>query len=86
MIRLLRFKDLRERGVVNSWPQLKRLQEKHSFPMGRLISPNTRAWDEAEIEDWYRSCPTASAAPKGVAKTRRGNPRKKADTTEAATA
>jgi len=35
MIRLLRFRDLQERGIVKSWPQLKRLTEKYGFPKGR---------------------------------------------------
>jgi hypothetical protein len=29
---ILRFADLKERGITNSWPQLKRLQTLHNFP------------------------------------------------------
>jgi hypothetical protein len=36
---LWRFADLKQHGVVNSWPQLKRLQELHGFPPGRMLSP-----------------------------------------------
>jgi predicted DNA-binding transcriptional regulator AlpA len=86
MIRLLRFKDLHERGIVKSWPQLKRLTEKYGFPKGRMISPNIRAWDEAEIEQWFQTRPSGGPAPKGVAKTRRGNPHKAAGAAADATA
>ncbi len=43
---VLRFADLKKRGIVNSWPQLCRLMELHDFPPGRKLSPNTRAWLE----------------------------------------
>jgi predicted DNA-binding transcriptional regulator AlpA len=56
----LRFNDLRARGIVKSRPALKGLQEKSGFPSGRLIGPNTRAWDEeTEIAPWLASRPTA---------------------------
>jgi hypothetical protein len=59
MPRWLRFKDLQARGLVKSRPQLKNLQEKFGFPAGRLIGPNTRAWDlQAEVEPWEASRPT----------------------------
>jgi predicted DNA-binding transcriptional regulator AlpA len=87
MIRLsfLRFKDLQARNIVKSWPQLKRLIEKYSFPKGRMISPNIRVWTETEIQDYVESCPIEGPPPRGVAKKRRGRPRK-TDTTESATA
>jgi predicted DNA-binding transcriptional regulator AlpA len=88
MIRLLRFADLEARNIVHSWPQLKRLVEKHGFPKGRMISPNIRAWDEAEIDEWFKSRPSGGTELKGVARTRKGNPgkRKAAASTEATTA
>jgi predicted DNA-binding transcriptional regulator AlpA len=84
MIRLLRFRDLQERGIVKSWPQLKRLTEKYGFPKGRMISPNIRTWTEAEVDAWFESRPTTGPAPRGAAKTRRGRPRKAAANTDAA--
>jgi predicted DNA-binding transcriptional regulator AlpA len=63
MIRLLRFADLKERGITNSWPQLKRLQTLHNFPLGRMLSPQIRAWTEAEIDKWIDSRPVENAQP-----------------------
>lgn len=60
---LLRFADLQERGIVNSWPQLKRLQQDHDFPPGRMLSPNIRAWDEDEIDAWWKSRPAENDRP-----------------------
>ena len=73
---LLRMPDLKARGIVNSWPMLKRRIEHDNFPPGRMIGPNSRAWTEDEVEDWIASRPTAGPEPRGVAKHRRGRPRK----------
>jgi hypothetical protein len=63
MIFLLRFADLQARGIVNSWPQLKRLQQLHGFPLGRMLSPNIRAWTEEEIDAYFASRPVENARP-----------------------
>ena len=63
----LRFRDLQERGVVDSWPQLKRLQEKYGFPLGRMLAPNTRCWDEAEVDVWIASRPVENPRRQGAA-------------------
>jgi hypothetical protein len=68
MIRLLRFKDLRDRGIIGNWPMLKRRIERDGFPVGRMIGPNTRVWIEEEIEKWVKSRPIAGPAPRGIAK------------------
>jgi predicted DNA-binding transcriptional regulator AlpA len=73
---LLRMPDLKARRIVNSWPMLKRRIEYDNFPPGRMIGPNSRAWTEDEVEDWIASRPTAGPEPRGVAKRRRGRPRK----------
>jgi len=73
MIRLLRFKDLRDRGIINNWPMLKRRIAHDGFPIGRMIGPNTRAWTEEEVEKWIKSRPTAGPTPKGVAKRKAGD-------------
>jgi predicted DNA-binding transcriptional regulator AlpA len=74
MTTLLRFRDLKERGIVNSWPQLRRMIDLHEFPAGRLLSPNIRAWTGAEIDDWIASRPSrpvAGSSPlRGAAKAR----------------
>jgi Prophage CP4-57 regulatory protein (AlpA) len=68
MFSLLRFRDLKDRGIVNSWPQLKRLIELHGFPKGRLLSPNTRAWLGTEIDAWINSRPVEGGKLRGAAK------------------
>jgi predicted DNA-binding transcriptional regulator AlpA len=77
MIRLLRFRDLQDRGIVNSWPMLRRRIEGDGFPPGRMLGPNTRAWSEAEIDAWLKSRPSAGPAPRGAAKRRRDKARKR---------
>jgi predicted DNA-binding transcriptional regulator AlpA len=57
LVALLRYADLVERRFVRNRPQLKRLQEQHGFPRGRMLSPNTRTWTEQEIEEWYATRP-----------------------------
>ncbi|MFC3078195.1 helix-turn-helix transcriptional regulator [Phenylobacterium terrae] len=60
-IRLLRFADLKAAQVVTSWPQLKRLVEKHGFPAGYMLSPAVRVWDANAVEDWLESRRRAAA-------------------------
>ncbi len=60
---VLRFANLRARGIVNSWPQLRRLQQLHGFPRGRMLSPNIRAWTEEEVEAWVASRPIENIRP-----------------------
>jgi len=77
MIRLLRFRDLKERGIVNSWPMLRRCIERDGFPPGRMLGPNTRAWSEVEIDAWLKHRPIAGPSPRGAAKSRRDKARKR---------
>lgn len=60
MSKLLRFNDLKSRGIVTNWPTLLRWVESEGFPPGRMLGPNTRAWNEAEIENWIAARPAAS--------------------------
>jgi predicted DNA-binding transcriptional regulator AlpA len=60
---LLRFRDLHERGIARSWAQLARLVKKSGFPAGRMLSANTRVWDEAEIDRWFEARPTENDQP-----------------------
>jgi|AmaraimetFIIA100_FD_contig_51_6256073_length_1257_multi_5_in_0_out_0_2 predicted DNA-binding transcriptional regulator AlpA len=76
MIRLLRFKDLQARGIINNWPMLKRRIERDNFPCGVMVGPNQRAWIEEEVDAWIKSRPAVGPGPKGVAKSRCGRPRK----------
>jgi predicted DNA-binding transcriptional regulator AlpA len=58
---LLRYADLKARGVVSSRQQLKNLVEKYGFPPGRLLSANTRVWTDEEYAAWLDSRPTKGA-------------------------
>jgi hypothetical protein len=84
--RWLRFSDLKARGLVASWPALKLKIQLHGFPPGKMLGPNTRAWDEEEIEAWEASRPIAGPPPRGAAARPRGRPRKSStSSTERAT-
>ena len=61
-------RDLKERGIVTSWPALKRKIDREGFPIGFLLGPNTRAWTEEEITDWLASRPVGGPLnPRGIA-------------------
>jgi predicted DNA-binding transcriptional regulator AlpA len=68
-VKLIRYNDLVARGVVASRMTLWRLIREYNFPEGKLITPNARAWDEAEVDAWIASRPTARKA-----STRKANP------------
>lgn len=54
----LRFKDLKARGIVASWPALRYKIKNNGFPLGRLLGPNTRAWTVDEVQSWLDGLPT----------------------------
>ena len=75
--RFVRFRDLKARGIADSWAQLDNLIKKYGFPPGRMLGPATRVWDlEEEIEPWLASRPVDRPPPRGAAKARKGRPRK----------
>ena len=53
--RLVRFSELKERGIVGNWPTLRRLVERAGFPPGIRLGAQARAWPEAEIDAWLES-------------------------------
>jgi predicted DNA-binding transcriptional regulator AlpA len=53
--RYLRFRDLKERGIVGSWETLVELIDRCGFPRGFKFSHKIRSWDEAEIDAWIES-------------------------------
>jgi len=63
---IYRFKNLRERGIVDSRPQLKNLIDNYGFPPGRLLSPQVRGWTEEEVTEWLASRPTAPGVARGA--------------------
>ena len=60
--RFLRYKDLEERGIVNSWTALRYRIKNNGFPQGRYIGPNSRAWTEEEVQAWLEALPVTRAA------------------------
>ncbi len=56
-MKLLRYPDLVDRGVVRSRMTLKRLIDSQGFPPGCLVTPNSRVWPENEVDDWIKSRP-----------------------------
>jgi predicted DNA-binding transcriptional regulator AlpA len=54
-IRLVRFADLKDAGIVRNWPQLGRLIERDAFPKGFNLSANNRVWEKAEVDAWISS-------------------------------
>jgi predicted DNA-binding transcriptional regulator AlpA len=79
---LLRFDDLKKRGIVSNRPQLQQMISKYGFPPGRRISPNTRVWTDTEVTAFIETAPTErkTIAPSGR---RRGRPRKNPAVAEA---
>ena len=75
MNRLLRFRDLRERGIVRNRVTLKNWIRDLGFPPGQLTGPNTRTWGEGEVNDWLDTRPVAPK-PLPPARRPRGRPRK----------
>jgi Prophage CP4-57 regulatory protein (AlpA) len=66
MVTYLRFRDLKARGIVNTWPTLKSRIERAGFPPGQKLGPNTRAWREDEVQAWLDSRPTEFSLPQAL--------------------
>jgi predicted DNA-binding transcriptional regulator AlpA len=64
---LIRFKDLKQRGIVHSWAQLANLIKQENFPTGFYLSANTRCWDESSVESWLATRPAAGGREREVA-------------------
>jgi predicted DNA-binding transcriptional regulator AlpA len=56
---LVRYKDLVATGICDSYRQLYNMIDNDGFPPGMLLSPNVRAWNVADIEEWLSTRPTA---------------------------
>jgi predicted DNA-binding transcriptional regulator AlpA len=61
-VKFLRFKELKERGIVGNWPTLLAWVEHEGFPPGRWLGPNSRAWSEEEVAEWLASRPVERRA------------------------
>ena len=58
----VRFRDLRNAGIVDNWEQLRNLVADYHFPPGMLLSPNTRVWDIKDVRAWLASRPSDCGA------------------------
>ena len=61
MLKLLRFKHLKELGIVDNRVTLSRRIKEHGFPPGFLLGPNSRAWTQEEIEAYLKKLRAAEA-------------------------
>jgi predicted DNA-binding transcriptional regulator AlpA len=52
---LIRFRDLKERRIVENWPTLLRWIKREGFPAGIRLGPNARAFPRHEVEAWLES-------------------------------
>jgi predicted DNA-binding transcriptional regulator AlpA len=75
MRKRLRYADLERLGIVSNRVTLKNWIRDRGFPLGQLTGPNSRTWDEAEVQEWLDSRPTAPK-PAPAVKGHRGRPRK----------
>ena len=52
---LLRFADLKRRGIVQNWVTLGEWIRHRGFPPGYMLTPKHRCWPEAEVEAWLEA-------------------------------
>ncbi len=57
MLRILRFPDLQDAGIVDNRATLYRWIKDQGFPPGVLLGPNSRGWIEEDIVSWVHSRP-----------------------------
>jgi predicted DNA-binding transcriptional regulator AlpA len=53
--RFLRFRQLRQMGVVGDWITLLDYIERLGFPPGYKLSHKVRVWDEQSVLDWIEA-------------------------------
>ena len=62
----LRYRDLKDRGIVNNAVTLSRWIANEGFPHGFLLGPNTRVFSEAAVQVWLDSRPIENTRPQGA--------------------
>jgi predicted DNA-binding transcriptional regulator AlpA len=62
MKKLLRYDELKARGIVRNRMTLWRWIQKHGFPQAIELGPNSVAWDEAAVDAWLRQRPARSTS------------------------
>jgi len=53
-MKLLRYNDLKNRGIVRNRVTLARWLKNEGFPQPIRLGPNSIAWDESSIDAWLR--------------------------------
>jgi predicted DNA-binding transcriptional regulator AlpA len=77
MQKRVRYADLVALGIVNNRATLANWIKDRGFPAGQLTGPNSRTWDEGEVQSWLDSRPiTPKPIPPAGPGKRRGRPRK----------
>jgi len=56
MSKLLRLSDVQAKIGGLSRVTIWRLEQKERFPKRRVVTPKIVVWDEAEIDEWIKSC------------------------------
>jgi hypothetical protein len=56
-MRLVRYKQLHEDGIVNDRMSLRRKIQEEDFPKPLALGPNTLAWDSDEVQAWLAARP-----------------------------
>jgi predicted DNA-binding transcriptional regulator AlpA len=69
---LLRFRDLKQRKIVNNPVTLSRWIAREGFPRGFMLGPNTRVWRESDVNVWIDSRPVENERLHGAAQRKRG--------------
>jgi predicted DNA-binding transcriptional regulator AlpA len=72
MRKRLRYADLVELGLIHNRATLSNWIRDRGFPPGQLTGPNTRTWDEGEVQAWVNSRPTASKPTPSTTRPRKG--------------
>ncbi len=53
--KLIRYHQIKQRGIVRNRMTLKRWIDGQGFPPGIKLGPNTRAWYESDVEAWVEA-------------------------------
>jgi hypothetical protein len=73
--RYVRFRDLKDAGIVGNWSILQRLINKQGFPHGIMLGRNTRGWPLDQVKAWLAKRPAAKkivkVTDKHISKTRK---------------
>jgi hypothetical protein len=55
--RLIKYAQLKQRGICKNRERLRQLIERHGFPPGFWTGPNTHVWFEDVVDAWLETRP-----------------------------